>query len=129
MTRPAWLKPPYDVASLPLGGVVTLTNVGTSPVVIGVAKADLTNITKVELTVRVNKVGTGTQSWQLWNETDGVQVAIINDAGGTGEKTLTTGEVNIAAQNWSGMKLLFLRAFSSVGADDPVYRGGCACLS
>src|SRR5688572_1042082 len=107
--RPAWEKPPYHVTSLPLGGVVTLTNVGTNPVVIGVARADFTNVTAVELTVRVNKVGTGTQSWQLWNETDGVQVAVIADAGAAGEKTLTT-SVNITVQNWSGMKLLFLRA-------------------
>jgi hypothetical protein len=127
--RPAWESPPYHVTSLPLGGVSTLTNVGTNPVVIGVAKADLTNVTKAELTVHVNKVGTGTQSWQLWNETDGVEVVRIQDAAGTGAKTLTTGEVNIAAHNWSGMKVLFLRAFSSVGADDPIYRGGCACLS
>lgn len=126
--RPAWEKPPYHVTSLPLGGVVTLTNVGSVPTVIGVARADFTNVTSVELTVRVNKIGTGTQSWQLWNETDGVQVAVIADAAGAGEKTLTT-TVNIAAQNWSGMKLLFLRASSTVGADDPIYRGGCACLS
>lgn len=126
--RPSWEKPPYNIVSLPLGGVVTLTNVGSTPVVIGVAKADFTNITQVELTVRVNKIGTGTQSWQLWNETDGVQVAVIADAGAATEKTLTT-SVSIAAQNWTGMKLLFLRAFSSVAADDPIYRGGCACLS
>lgn len=127
--RPLWEKPPYHVTSLPLGGVLTLTNIGATPVVVGLAKADFTNVTKVELTVRVNKIGTGTQSWQLWNETDGIEVVRIQDAAGTGEKTLTTGEVNIDAQNWSGMKLLFLRAFSSVAADDPIYRGGCACLS
>lgn len=126
--RPAWEKPPYNVVSLPLGGVVTLTNVGSTPQVIGAARADFTNITQVELTVRANKIGTGTQSWQLWNETDGVQVAVIADSGAAGEKTLTT-TVNIAAQNWTGMKLLFLRASSSVAADDPIYRGGCACLS
>lgn len=126
--RPGWENPPYNVACLPLGGVTTLTNVGTNPVVIGVARADFTNVKNVELAVRVNKIGTGTQSWQLWNETDGAQIGVIADAGATGEKTLTT-TVNIAAQNWSGMKTMFLRAFSSVGADDPIYRGGCACLS
>lgn len=127
--RPTWEKPPYHVTSLPLGGLATLTNVGSSPLVIALARADFTNVTKVELIVRVNKIGTGTQTWQLWNETDGAQVAVLNDAGAAGEKTLTTGEVNIAAQNWTGMKTLSLRASSTVGADDPVYRGGCACLS
>ena len=46
---------------------------------------------------------------ELAIETDGVQVAAIQDAGGAGERALQT-TVNLAAQNWTGMKLLFLRA-------------------
>jgi len=127
--RPLWESPPYNVTSLPIGGVTTLTNIGTNPVVIGIAEADFTNVRRVKLTVRVNKIGTGTQTWQLWNETNSAALATIADAGGTGDKTLATAEIDISGSGLSGMKLLFLRAFSSVGADDPVFRGGCAVLS
>jgi len=127
--RPAWEKPPYHVTSLPIGGVAILTNIGTTPVVIGIAEADFTNVTKVKLTVRVNKIGSGTQTWQLWNETNSAALATIADAGASGEKTLATAEIDIAGLGLSGMKLLFLRASSSVAADDPVFRGGCVVLS
>lgn len=127
--RQGWENPPYNVTSLPLGGFATLTNVGSTPVVIGVARADFTNVKKLEFLVRVTKVGTGVQSWQLWNETNGAQLALLTDNGAAGERTLSTGELDISGLGLTGMKTLFLRASSTVGADDPIYRGGCACLS
>jgi hypothetical protein len=77
------------------------------------------------LTVHVNKAGTGTQSWQLWNETDGTQVAVIDDAAAVGDnKILTT----TAGVNLSGLKKIRVRAKSTTAADDPVYYGACAVL-
>jgi hypothetical protein len=131
MTRPAWETPPYNVVSVSLGGLVTLTNVGAAYDAtagskgLGFAVVDFTNVTAVDFTVHVNKAGTGTQSWQLWNETDGTQVAVIDDAAAVGDnKILTT----TAGVNLSGLKKIRVRAKSTTAADDPVYYGACAVL-
>jgi hypothetical protein len=101
----------------------TLTNVGSSYDAIqasqelGMVRIDFTGVTQLILDVRVNKVGTGTQSWQVWNETDGAEIGVINDAGATGVKTLNA-TFNVAL---SGQKLVRIRAKSTVGTDDPVF--------
>lgn len=131
MSRPPWLKPPYDPPSIALGAFVTLTNVGAAYDSIGASKGlgfvrvDMTNVTSILFVVRVNKVGTGTQDWQLWNETDGTQVGVISDAGAAGDKELST---TISGLNLSGVKQLRVRAKSSVAADDPVYYGASITL-
>jgi hypothetical protein len=73
------------------GAFVTITNAGTAYDFnnqqrgLGFTEIDMTGVTSIDLTVQCNKIGTGTQSWQLWNETDGAQVCVIDDAGATGE--------------------------------------------
>lgn len=132
--RPAWEKPPYHVTSVSLGCFLVLTNVGAAYDSIaaarglGFAEVDLTNVGSIKFVVRVNKIGTGTQSWQLWNDTDGVQVAVIDDAAAAGDNkvlettvALTPGPV--------GIKRLRVRAKSTVAADDPAYYGACISLS
>lgn len=105
--------------------MVTLTNVGTTYDAIsasqglGLLRVDFTGVTQVKLDVRVNKVGTGTQSWQLWNETDSTAVGVIDDAGAGGVKTLSAA----FAVGLSGEKLLRIRAKSTNGADDPIFLG------
>jgi hypothetical protein len=106
--------------------VVTLTNVGTSYDAIpasqglGIILVDFTGVTQVVFAVRVNKVGSGTQSWQLWNDTDGVEVGVISDAGAAGVKTLGPATFDVAL---AGQKLLRVRAKSTVSADDPQFLG------
>jgi hypothetical protein len=106
--------------------VITLTNVGTSYDAItasqglGILLVDFTGVTQVKFSVRVNKIGSGTQSWQLWNETDGAQVGVIDDAGAAGVKTLGPSTFAVAL---AGEKTLRIRAKSTVGADDPVFLG------
>lgn len=106
--------------------MVTLTNVGTTYDFIaasqglGLGRIDFTGATQVKFDVLVNKVGTGIQSWQLWNITDNAQIGVIDDAGAAGTKTLSA-TFNVSL---TGEKLVRIRAKSTVGADDPVYYGG-----
>jgi hypothetical protein len=103
--------------------MVTLTNVGTTydaiPVSqgLGMVLADWTGFVQFKVAVKVQKIGTGTQSWQVWNETDGVQIGVIDDAGAAGVKTLTA----TFSINMTGEKLIRLRAKSTVGTDDPIF--------
>lgn len=123
----AKIVPPRECVSL--GALVTLTNVGatydaiTASQGLGVALIQTAGITQVIFGVKVQKVGTGTQSWQLWNETDGTEVAVIDDAGAATTKTLST-TVNFDPALGAGMKTIRVRAKSTVAADDPVYFGG-----
>ena len=132
MPRPSWLAPLWEPVSISLGGFVTLTNVGSSydstnaSRGLGCVQVDMTNVTRIDLIVRVNKVGTGTQDWQLWNETDGTEVGVISDDGGTGLKDLTAAFTGLAL---TGLKRLRVRARSSTSTDDPVYLGSCILLS
>jgi len=111
--------------------MVTLTNVGSAYDTIaaarglGIQRIDFRGATQVTFDVYVNKVGTGTQSWQLWNETDGAEVGVINDAGAAGNKFLTT----TFSVNINGVKLCRVRAKSTVAADDPVFYGASALLN
>ena len=85
-----------------LGRLLSLTNVGTSYdatnalKALGLATVEMTGFDTVKITVYVNKIGTGTQNWQLYNVTDTVQVALIADAGATGEKYLATTVTRLA---------------------------------
>lgn len=115
------------------GGQVVLTNIGTSydgtvaSQGLGSAIVQIAGITQVIFGVRVNKVGSGTQSWQLWNDTDGAEVGVIDDAGATGIKNLST-TINFGSPLAAGIKTLRIRAKSTTGADDPVYMGASASL-
>lgn len=110
-----------------IGSLVTLTNIGTTFDAItaskglGFAVIDFTGATSLTFGVFVSKIGTGTQTWQLWNVTDGVEVTHIDDAGAVGDKLLTT-TINTGLPS-AGVKILRVRAKSTVAADDPVYYG------
>jgi hypothetical protein len=65
--------------------MITLTNVGSVFDGIGASKGlgfaiiNFTSVTQLIFTVRYQKVGTGTLTWQLWNETDGSVIGVIDD--------------------------------------------------
>lgn len=110
-----------------LGAYLILTNVGSAYDAIPIAKGlgfvelDMTGITSLVFTVRFNKIGTGTQSWQLWNDTDGTQIAVIDDAAAAADnKNLSVTASGLAL---TGVKRLRVRAKSTNAADDPVYYG------
>ena len=104
----------------------TLTNIGTAYDTTAASKGlgftdyDLTGVTSLVFTVRQSRVGSGTVSWQLWNETDSSQVAVVSTAV-SGDSYLTT----TVALALTGIKRLRVRAKSTVSTDDPLYYG-CA---
>jgi len=106
--------------------MIALTNVGTAYDAIaasrglGIQDIDFTGITSLIFRVRFNKVGTGTLSWQLWNETDAVELALITDATGSGDNKNLTTTVSVALV---GVKTVRVRAKSTVATDDPVFYG------
>lgn len=132
MPRPPWLTPLYEPQPVSLGGTVTLTNVGATYDAIaaskglGLARVDFTNVASVEFGVWVSKVGTGTQSWQLWNVTDSAEIAVIDDAGVAGDKLLTVTKTTGLP---TGLKTVRVRAKSTTAADDPIFYGAFLVLS
>lgn len=112
------------------GGGLTLTNVGIAYDSIAQSKGlgffegDFTGATRLRLTLMVSKVGTGIQSWQLWNMTNSSQVAVVDDAGAAGDKILTTTVFGSPV----GFKQLRIRAKSTVGTDSPTYYGACVSI-
>lgn len=105
--------------------MVTLTNVGTVYDGIGASKGlglgivNFTGALQVRFVLSVSKVGTGTQSWQLWNQTDGTEIGVIADAAAAAERTLDA-TFNVAL---TGEKIVRVRCKSTVGADDPILFG------
>lgn len=103
--------------------MVTLTNVGTSYDAVAASRGlggqlvDLTGVTSIRLLVSVSRVGSGTQSWQLWNETDGTELGVITDAV-AGEKKL---DATFILSPVVGVKLLRIRAKSTTASDDPIF--------
>lgn len=119
--------------TISLGGYAILTNIGASYDTtaiakgLGIAEIDFTGATEIVFTVRVNKIGTGTQSWQLWNQTDGSQIGVIDDAAAAGDnKQLTT---TITTGIPTGVKMARIRAKSTASTDDPVYYGASLKLN
>lgn len=112
---------------------MVLTNVGAAYDTIapakglGFAEVDFTGVTRVDFTVNVNKVGTGTQSWQLWNVTDGAQLAVIDDAAAAGDNKVLT--VGVTSNLPTGVKRIRVRAKSTIAADDPVLYGAALRLT
>ena len=129
---PFWMVPLYQPIIIALGGFITLTNVGASYDTtnaargLGVVQVDFTNSARIDWGVSVNKIGTGTQDWQLWNESDSVELGVISDAGGAGNKSLT-GAITTGLP--TGVKIIRIRVKSSVSADDPLYYGGWVRIS
>lgn len=113
----------------PLGGFVTLTNVGdvydSTPASkgLGFTAVDTNGVTKVTLRVRYNKIGTGTLSWQLWNDTDAQQIGVFDDTGAAGDNKQVDIVVDPPAPLSGGVKALRVRVKSTTPADDPLYYG------
>lgn len=107
--------------------MVTLTNVGASYDAIPASKGlglqdiDFTGVESLRFRVRWNKVGTGTLSWQLWNETDGLEITRIDDAAAAGDNK--TNVVTVPISGLTGIKTVRVRAKSTVSADDPTFYG------
>lgn len=121
---PAGAKSPACVS---FGGYLVLTNVGAAYDTtaqakgLGIASIDFTECTRIDFFVNVNKVGTGTQSWQLWNVTDGSELMVIDDSGAAGDNKFLT--ANKTTNLPTGVKTVRVRAKSGTAADDPVYYG------
>lgn len=118
-----------------IGSYNVLTNVGAAYDAVanakglGIALIDFTGYTSIDFRAFVSKVGTGIQSWQLWNVTDGTQLAVIDDpaASAAGDKMLN---ITVAiAVPIVGKKVVRVRAKSTVAADDPVFYGAAVALS
>lgn len=106
--------------------MIALTNVGASYDAIaaskglGFAEIDFTGVLQVVFTVRYNKVGAGTLSWQLWNETDGTQIGVIDDAAAAADNKRQSATFSVAL---TGIKEVRVRSKSTVSTDDPVFYG------
>ena len=107
--------------------MVAVTNCGTTYDAVqpskglGFVQADFTGVASIIWIVRWNKIGTGTITWQLWNETDGVEISKIDDAAAAGDNKTQT--VTITTNLPTGIKQVRVRCKSTVGTDDPVFYG------
>lgn len=116
-----------SIAPIPFGGYAVLTNVGTSYDAIGPSKGlgfvdlDMTGITSLVFAVRSNKVGVGTISWQLWNDTDSAELGRIDDGALAGDNR--NASVTISNLSLTGIKRLRVRCKSTTATDDPVFYG------
>lgn len=114
-----------------IGSFQTLTNVGSAydtsnqSAGLGLAAVQFTGVNRYRFGVVVNKIGTGTQSWQLWDHINQVELAVIDDAGAAGVKVL---EVVVDSPGLTGIILVRLRVKSTVAADDPILYGGSLLL-
>lgn len=117
--------------SYPMGAFNTLTNVGSTFDAIAASKGlgfiviNINGITQATLRVHYNKIGTGTLSWQLWNETDSTETAIANDASAAADNKSIDAVFNAGTPLTGGVKSFRVRVKSTVAADDPVYYGAC----
>jgi hypothetical protein len=131
----AKLKVPLE--GYPLSGRVTLTNVGTAydanndSLSLPFVYIQRGGVTRIDVEARVRKVGTGTQHWQLWDDTNGVAVVdtdtptanttgSLSDAGAAADRTLNASRTFPTALSPQVVKLRF-RCRSTTGADDPIF--------
>jgi hypothetical protein len=114
------IMPPREALSL--GGRTTLTNIGSTYLVLAAARIECAGINAFEFACRVQKIGTGTQSWQLWDATNGVELVVFNDTNGAGERDLGP-TVSSFAPLAPGFRTLHVRGKSTTAADDPIFIG------
>lgn len=118
----------------PFSGRVTLTNVGSAydtnieSQSLPFVHVPCGGVNRIDIEVRHRKIGTGTQDYQLWDDTNSV-VAIdtatatsgsLSDAGAAADRILTASRV-FATPLAPGVRKLRLRARSTVAADDPIF--------
>jgi hypothetical protein len=115
-----------------LGSFITLTNIGASYDATAASRGlpalrlECGGINALEFGVRWNKIGVGTLSWQLWDETAGSEVTVINDSvAGDNKAQVATRTFSPPAPR--GVRTLRVRGKSTTAADDPVFYGAsCA---
>ncbi len=111
--------------------MITLTNVGSAYDSIsaarglGIARLDFRGATQITFDVYHQKIGTGTITYQLWNETDGAELGVVEDAAGAAVRFLTAS----FAVAINGVKLVRVRAKSTVATDDPIFFGSAVSLN
>ena len=108
--------------------MVTCTNCGTAATWyagLPAGRLDFTGAVSLTFWLRVNKVGTGTQTWTLRNVTDNTILATVSDAGAVGWKELETSVV----VNLAGVKKVRVEIHSTSASDDPVFGGWDVVLS
>lgn len=127
------IVPPREAVSIG-SGPVTLTNVGTAfdgiaaALGLGSALVQTAGITEVIFGVRMDRNGSaGTISFQLFNETDASEVALITDTTGAGAKNLST-TVSFSPALGAGIKVCRVRCKSTTAADDPIYLGAAVSI-
>lgn len=116
--------------SISMGGYVLMTNVGATydgtsvSAGGGFAPVELAGITQYEFRVGMNRnASVGTVSFQLWNDTDAAEVAVLNDTTGAGNKFLVTLSALFSPPLNPGVKVLRVRTKSTTATDDPIYLG------
>lgn len=107
--------------------MITLTNVGSTydfvPAArgLGIGLFDFRGVAAIRFVVYVQRLGTGIQSWQLWNETNQIEICRIDD------NDIVSPAVRYLDQtfpvNIDGIKLVRVRAKSSISGDDPIFFG------
>lgn len=125
----ARLRPPVETISM--GCFVQFTNVGTAYDTVaqsrglGVVRVQTAGITRVDVLLRVSKVGTGTQSWQLWDETNATQLAVFDDSAAAGADRSQLISFTPPLPLSHGVRIIRVRCKSTVAADDPIFLGAC----
>jgi hypothetical protein len=115
--------------SISLGGFLALTNVGAAYDAtaaskgLGHVRVETAGVNAVEFLVRYDKVGTGTLTFQLWNETTGLEVGALNDAAASANGKVLSSVLTFAPPLGPGIADLRVRCKSTVAADDPNYYG------
>jgi hypothetical protein len=124
-----------------MSGRVTLTNVGSAYDTNDDSKSlpfvyvQAAGVSRIDIELRVSKIGTGTQDWQLWDDTNGVEAlgpgsitsGSLSDAGAAAHKTLNASRV-FGSPLAPGIRKLRLRSKSSVATDDPVFLNAAILL-
>lgn len=115
--------------SISLGGFTTLTNVGTAydgtdaSRGLGFFRVQTAGITGFEFAVGMDRNGAaGTISWQLWDDTNSVEVARIDDTTGAGAKYVNT-VVTLGSPLPASLRRIRVRCKSTTNPDDPIYLG------
>lgn len=135
----AKIKTPQE--SYALCGRVTLTNVGAAYDTTLDSQAlpfiyiQRAGVIRIDMEVRVRKVGTGTQDWQLFDETNGVEAVgpatitsgSLSDNGAAADRTLNGSRVFASPLSPQVVKLR-LRSRSSTALDDPIFLNAAILL-
>ena len=116
-------------------GPITLTNVGTAYDGIAASQGlgsviiQTAGITRAVFGARFNRNGSGgTISWQFFNETDGNEVAVINDTTGANAKNVSVA-VDFPSPLGAGVKVCRIRCKSTTPGDDPIFLGGALLVT